>query len=143
MKKRILFTMGGIAIGSVMYAQQQQQQQASKILEIDGQVKINTINESLDVVDKALVTTADGMLKKKAFPVETWSSTTNAVTVENKNVGIGTSTPAAKLDVVGYIKVGSSDEIGDNTPQLGMIRFNTTTNKFQGYTNTGWVDLHN
>lgn len=28
------------------------------------------------------------------------------------------------------------------TPQIGMIIFNTNTNKFQGYTGTNWVDLH-
>lgn len=64
------------------------------------------------------------------------------------NVGIGTDTPAAKLEVIGAIRVG--DNIA--TPVAGMIRYNTTTNKFQGYTldvdgngttnDPGWVNLH-
>jgi hypothetical protein len=28
------------------------------------------------------------------------------------------------------------------TPATGMLIFNTTTNKFQGYTDSAWVDLH-
>ena len=28
------------------------------------------------------------------------------------------------------------------TPEAGMIVFNTSNNKFQGYTGSGWVDLH-
>ena len=61
------------------------------------------------------------------------------------NVGIGTITPAAKLDVNGYIKVGTSDVVGDTAPTPGMIRFNTTTSKFQGFVggvNPGWIDLN-
>lgn len=63
----------------------------------------------------------------------------------NGNVGMGTNAPTAKLDVVGYIKVGSSDASGDATPSPGMIRYNTTTNKFEGYVGggtPGWVDLN-
>ncbi len=51
------------------------------------------------------------------------------------NVGIGTTTPAAKLDVAGAIKVGYDTS---STYSAGMIRFNTTSNKFEGYDGTGW-----
>jgi hypothetical protein len=57
-----------------------------------------------------------------------------------------------KLEVDGYIKLGSSDTTGDATPQAGMMRYNTTSNKFEGYTldsdgngtadDAGWVELH-
>ena len=45
---------------------------------------------------------------------------------------------------VPVIRVGSFDntEEGDITPEIGMIIYNTTSNKFRGYTNTGWVDLN-
>ncbi|HBD27029.1 hypothetical protein [Flavobacterium sp.] len=57
-------------------------------------------------------------------------------------VGIGTLNPQAKLDVNGYIKLGSADTTGDAAPQAGMLRFNTTNNKFQGYDGTTWVNLN-
>lgn len=33
-------------------------------------------------------------------------------------------------------------EIDEITPQSGQLVYNLTTEKFQGYTNSGWVDLH-
>lgn len=53
-----------------------------------------------------------------------------------------------KLDVDGYVKLGNADATGDATPVAGMMRYNSTTDKFQGYVNDtgsgspGWVDLH-
>lgn len=59
----------------------------------------------------------------------------------NGNVGIGTLTPTstAKLEVAGAIKVGTVEDAGATN---GTIRYNTTTNKFQGYAAGAWVDLH-
>lgn len=71
------------------------------------------------------------------------TSVSTALTIKSThNVGIGTEDPAVKLDVEGYIKVGSVDASGDATPVNGMIRYNSGTNKFQGYANGVWVDLH-
>jgi hypothetical protein len=61
---------------------------------------------------------------------------------QNRNVGIGTITPRARLEVNGYVMLGSADTVGDATPQEGMLRFNTVTKKFQGYDGTSWVDLN-
>ena len=62
--------------------------------------------------------------------------------IGNGNTGINNNNPKAKLDVNGYIKVGSSDTTGDATPTAGMIRFNSVTSKFQGYNGTTWVDFN-
>jgi hypothetical protein len=69
------------------------------------------------------------------------------VTAEGK-VGVGLTSPVAKLEVKGYIKVGTQlDEVA-TVPVLGMIRFNTTNITFEGYVpdagsgNPGWVALH-
>jgi hypothetical protein len=51
------------------------------------------------------------------------------------NVGIGTTDPTAKLDVAGAIKIGYDTT---STHSAGMLRFNTTTNKFEGYDGSGW-----
>jgi len=62
-------------------------------------------------------------------------------------LGIGTTTPAATLDVQGAIKPGvyADDAARDaaiTTPTAGMMVFNTTGAKFQGYDGTSWVNLN-
>lgn len=61
-----------------------------------------------------------------------------ADTTGNVGIGVGTATPSAKLEVAGSIKVGNDGDTATN----GTIRYNSTTNKFQGYANGAWVDLH-
>lgn len=56
-----------------------------------------------------------------------------------------TNQPRASLDVVAtdaiIVPVGT-DAQRPTSPVLGMIRYNTSLNKYEGYTNTGWVALH-
>lgn len=65
----------------------------------------------------------------------------NALTVlKNGKVGIGynSETPTQALDVSGKIKVANDF----TTAAPGTIRFNETTNAFEGYINeTGWITL--
>ena len=63
------------------------------------------------------------------------------------NVGIGTLSPTAKLDVEGAIKPGvyadnAARDAAITAPVAGMMVFNTTGAKFQGYDGTSWVDLN-
>jgi len=53
-------------------------------------------------------------------------------------IGIGTSTPKEKLDVDGAIKISTNI---DTSPEAGTIRWNATTNDFEGYTGTAWKSL--
>ena len=69
----------------------------------------------------------------------------NAVVLGNgADVGIGTSTPRAKLDVVStgavIIAVGTTSQ-RPSSPVQGMIRYNTTTSHFEGYNGASWNNL--
>jgi len=83
------------------------------------------------------------------------TSPDNGVTINtlllNKdgNVGINVFAPTEKLDVdgnaqlTGSLLLGRLDAtaIGTLTPANGMIVYNTTDNKFQGYENGAWANL--
>ena len=68
------------------------------------------------------------------------------------NVSIGTTNANANLNLNGYIRLGSSDATADVAPTAGLIRYNSTTDKFEGYVNDadsvaagnqpGWVSLN-
>lgn len=62
---------------------------------------------------------------------------------KNANAAMGFSNfiPRARLDINGYVVVGSSDNTADAsaTPPTGAIRFNG--GHFQGYNGTAWVQL--
>jgi len=95
-----------------------------------------------------------------------WNGTSwviNSSNISNSSnglVGIGTSNPSHALEVAGNAKVNgnlkvntttggvivprlTTSEVTALTPAEGMIIFNTTTLKFQGYFQAGgWADLH-
>lgn len=75
------------------------------------------------------------------------------IAMSEGSMSIGGFTPTARLDVRGDIKAESSISPGiyaDNSardtaipaPTAGMMVFNTTGTKFQGYTGSAWVDLN-
>ena len=58
-------------------------------------------------------------------------------TTAHAQVGVNTTTPTQTLDVNGKLKVAD-----DNTPpEKGTIRFNDTTDEFEGYDGTEWKVL--
>ena len=70
--------------------------------------------------------------------------TTVFVVEDGGNVGIGTDSPAATLDVTGtdamIVPKGTTAQ-RPGTPESGMVRFNTTTSCFEGYNGSSWVNL--
>ena len=63
----------------------------------------------------------------------------------SNKIGIGTSSPRTSLDIAAtdamIVPVGTTEQ-RPPAPVVGMIRFNASTNKLEGYTSTGWVALH-
>ncbi len=55
------------------------------------------------------------------------------------STGIGVANPVTKLDVDGPVKVGYGTASG--TSYEGMIRWNSSTKEFEGYTGTEWISL--
>ncbi len=55
------------------------------------------------------------------------------------NVGIKTSDPESELDVKGTLKI--ADGASSSSPKAGMIRWNSTTQDFEGFNGSGWVSL--
>lgn len=77
----------------------------------------------------------------------TFGSGSNYIVFLENKMGVGTGSPEATLDVAGAIKpaVYADDAARDAaipSPVAGMMIFNTTGTKFQGYTGAAWVDLN-
>ena len=76
--------------------------------------------------------------------------TNNLISInKDGNLGVNILTPTEKLDVVGNIKTSGFVQFGSLTtternaltPANGMVIYNSTDNKFQGYENGGWANL--
>ena len=52
------------------------------------------------------------------------------------NVGIGTTTPHTRLDIVGALKLGSESTCNSDTE--GAIRYNSTLKQFEGCNGSSW-----
>lgn len=57
------------------------------------------------------------------------------------NLAIGTTTAPVKLVINGALKLGNEAKTTD-APEAGMIRYNQTLGRFEGYNGTAWVSLH-
>lgn len=73
------------------------------------------------------------------------------VLTTNGNFGFGTYTPSEKIVVEGNAKINGFVQFGSVTtterseivPQNGMVIYNSTDNRFQGYQNNTWINLDN
>lgn len=82
-------------------------------------------------------------------PTGQFSSNSNFVVFRNDNLGIGTQDPQNTLDVKGEIVSSSFIQFGSFTTlernsvsaQNGIVIYNITDNRFQGYQNGSWINL--
>jgi hypothetical protein len=78
------------------------------------------------------------------------ATATDVLFIDNvtSNVGIGTATPAAVVDITSSTsglllsRVDTTERDAFTGATNGMIIYNTDVNKFQGYANNAWVDLN-
>jgi hypothetical protein len=76
---------------------------------------------------------------------------TSMILNDHGKIGLGTFTPSEKLTVVGnatisgFVQFGSLTTTQRNalTAVNGMVIYNTTNHKFEGYQNGGWINLDN
>jgi hypothetical protein len=80
---------------------------------------------------------------------------TKHLTWDSRKLGVGTFTPADTLDVrgnsllngnvtsSGFVQFGSftTSERDSLAAQNGMVIYNTTASRFQGYQNNSWINL--
>ena len=107
-------------------------------------------NDSInDVVTTAFIIARNDILTLFHNPTGNTSDEPSYVTMKDANFGIGTLSPTEKLDVrgnavvTGFVQFGSLSTTDRNalTAVNGMVIYNTTDNKFQGYENGAWVNL--
>jgi cytoskeletal protein CcmA (bactofilin family) len=66
----------------------------------------------------------------------------DVVTPGNSKVAEFSSNGAFSAPIMQVGSFDNSAETAIASPSIGMIIYNTSTNKFRGYSNTGWVDLN-
>ena len=108
-------------------------------------------NQNLTVVRAQEGTTARAFssgdkveLRLTAGMVDTFNLSGNDITLSNNKMGFGDSTPEVSLDLGSqtdslHVPVGTTAQ-RPGSPEAGYLRYNSTTGKFEGYTNA-WGDL--
>ena len=77
--------------------------------------------------------------KKAGLMLNTSGISENGLLVSNGNVGIGTTTPGAKLEVNGAVKLGSQDICDSNAE--GAIRYNSGSKTTEVCDGSGWREM--
>lgn len=69
-----------------------------------------------------------------------WSNATGGINFSAGNVGIGSATPTAKLDVAGEIKLGNTSSTC-NAANEGQQRYDSTSKSMQFCNGTNWLSM--
>lgn len=108
-------------------------------------------NQNLTVVRAQESTTARAFssgnkveLRMTAGVVDTFNLSGNSITLSSNKMGFGDATPEVSLDLGAqtdslHVPVGTTAQ-RPGSPEAGYLRYNSTTGKFEGYTNA-WGDL--
>jgi len=113
-----------------------------------------TINNTGGSITGNTVTVGDNTVTKVDIQANTGSGTYKPIQISGYNAGFIEIAQAiyltplnsdTKVSVGGPLQLLSTHtttDRGNFTPQNGMIFYNSTTHKFQGYANGAWIDLH-
>ena len=84
---------------------------------------------------------ATGITDKMNFFYFDGTNGSNTLSLDgfNRRVGIGTTSPSEKLEVVGAIRLQGDST--SNNPEKGTIRWNDVSQDFEGYDGTNWKSL--
>lgn len=117
--------------------------------DIHGLVQFRT-NDTSGAKTSALIgVSATGLVLSKADATAALPDSHKLAIATDGSFGFGTLTPAEKFDFAGNIKTSGFVQFGSFTkaerdaltPANGMVLYNTTSNKFQGYQNGAWINL--
>jgi hypothetical protein len=114
-----------------------------------GRITFSRTDSINAAVTTAFIVARNDILTLFHNPTGNTSDEPSYVTMKDANFGIGTLSPTEKLDVrgnavvTGFVQFGSLSTTDRNalTAVNGMVIYNTTDNKFQGYENGAWVNL--
>ncbi|MCM2280955.1 MAG: hypothetical protein NDI61_03815 [Bdellovibrionaceae bacterium] len=131
-------SMGGFKITSV--ADPAAAQDAATKAYVDSGLSGKQNSIGFTPVNKA----GDTMSGALALPTNGLAVGTTQLVVSGGNIGLGTASPEAQLDIAGtgaiLIPRGTTAQ-QPGTPVNGMLRYNSTTNKFEARENGAWVNM--
>lgn len=112
-----------------------------------GTISFEREDSNGNAVTSIITSTRDFFLLSNS-PDSTFGEAT-FLTMNNGKFGFGTFTPSETLDVSGnavvsgFVQFGSLTTTERNalTAANGMVIYNSTANRFQGYQNGGWINL--
>jgi hypothetical protein len=114
---------------------------------VNGMIRYNTNNQKLEGFENGawtnLVITGTG----GGGGSSQWTTAGSNIHYTAGNIGMGTASPVGRLDVYGVTTADSAlvvpraSTVNRPTGQAGMIRYNTSTAKFEAYEGTSWTNM--
>ena len=114
-----------------------------------GQLQFERDDPINGSVATGLVAASNNKMFIASDPTGIFTTDADYIVLTNQKLGVGIIDPTETLDVAGtgkftgYVQFGSLSTVERNvlTPANGMVIYNTTNNRFEGYQNGEWINL--